>query len=208
MSKISTFTLGLSLASALFLSASAAQATVLSFDDVSDCSVPSEVTITGGVGNEACGISGGPNGTSSLVRSTVPDVLDSYWVAVFDFDVSNVSIDLGDFAADPDRLFLWAWDAANNFLGSVELDTLASDNTMHTLSLAFTNVRSISFGTIGALFPGDPNGLGLGGIYADNLTYTRTPSEVPVPAALPLLLTGLGGLGMMGLRRNRNAQKA
>lgn len=208
MTMKTNFLTGVALASAIMLGTSAAQATVLTFGDVSDCNVASEVTITGGVGSEACQVTPGPTGSSALVRSTVPDVLDSFWVAEFAFDVSNVSIDLGDLGSDPDRLFLWAWDAALNLIGFTELDISATDSTMHTLSLAFTNIRSISFGTIGALFPGDPNGLGLGGIYADNLTYTRTPSEVPVPAAMPLLLLGLGGLGVMGLGRKRKAVKA
>lgn len=39
-------------------------------------------------------------------------------------------------------------------------------------------------------------------------TYSITPSEVPLPAALPLLAAGLGGLGLAGWRRKKVAQKA
>ena len=35
-----------------------------------------------------------------------------------------------------------------------------------------------------------------------------TAREVPLPAALPLFATGLGGLGLLGWRRKRKAQAA
>jgi hypothetical protein len=38
---------------------------------------------------------------------------------------------------------------------------------------------------------------------ADNLIYSGTPAPVPVPAALPLLLGGMGALGLMRRRKQR-----
>jgi hypothetical protein len=35
---------------------------------------------------------------------------------------------------------------------------------------------------------------------------TITPTATPLPAALPLFATGLGGLGLLGWRRKRKAQ--
>jgi hypothetical protein len=35
----------------------------------------------------------------------------------------------------------------------------------------------------------------------DNVVYSATPSAVPLPAALPLLLVALGGLGLAARRR-------
>ncbi len=184
-----------------------AHATTLTFNSSADCST-SAVNITGGAGSEACVTTTGPAGSSALVRSTIPNVLDSFWTATFSSTASNVSIDLGDLGSDPDRLFLKAYDAANSLIGAVLLDITASDNTMHTLSLIVSGIKSITFGTIGAQFPGDPDGLGLGGIYADNLTYTTEASPVPIPAALPLLATGLGAMGLAGWRSKRNAAKS
>ena len=39
-------------------------------------------------------------------------------------------------------------------------------------------------------------------------THEFTPSAVPLPAALPLFATALGGLGFMGWRRRRKAPAA
>jgi hypothetical protein len=43
---------------------------------------------------------------------------------------------------------------------------------------------------------------------ADNMNVTLAPSAVPVPAALPLFATGLGGLGLLGWRKKRKAKLA
>jgi hypothetical protein len=61
---------------------------------------------------------------------------------------------------------------------------------------AFVNVSSIRIHSIT-----DPAGLGW-----DNFSFdtARTP-EVPLPAALPLLASGLGALGFAGWRRKRKA---
>jgi len=37
-----------------------------------------------------------------------------------------------------------------------------------------------------------------------SIEYNFTPNEIPVPAALPLMLTGLAGLGFMGWRRRKS----
>ncbi|MBY4894861.1 hypothetical protein KUL25_19050 [Rhodobacteraceae bacterium N5(2021)] len=171
-------------AGVLALSVSAASATTLEFDNVADCAT-SEVTITGGVGNEACGLGFSPNGTSALVRSTIPNSADSFWTATFSTLMENVSVDLGDNGSDADRLFLSAFDAANTLLETVTLDISSSSVTMHTLTLLSTNIASITFGTTGEL--------GLGGIYADNLSFTQV-AAIPLPAGGLLLLGGLAGL--------------
>jgi hypothetical protein len=149
-----------------------------------------------------------PGGSNALVQdgftidalgNIVPNN-NSFWEVAFNGLASNISIDLGDYNADADQLFLWAWDVHGNEVYTI-LDILASDSTMHTLSLAVSGIVAITFGTIDS----SSGGLGLGGIYADNLTYTLDTSPVPVPAALPLLASGLGALGLAGWRRRKNA---
>jgi len=39
-------------------------------------------------------------------------------------------------------------------------------------------------------------------------TTTESPSAIPLPAALPLFATGIGGLGLLGWRRKRKARAA
>lgn len=193
MVKKSSLAASLTVASMMLLGAGAAQATTLTFDTNADCST-SEVSIASpGPIFGPCGLGGSPNGTSALVQ--LGDGV-SYWVAVFTSVVSNVSIDLGDFNQDADRLFLWAWDENNNdLLPNAEVDIAANFTGMVTLSLALSGIKSIVFGVYGS------------GVYADNLTFTPAP-RVPLPAALPLLLTGLGGLGFVGWRRKRSAASA
>ena len=51
-------------------------------------------------------------------------------------------------------------------------------------------------------------GTGLGGSPCElnDFGTNGTWSETPLPAALPLFATGIGGLGLLGWRRKRKAQ--
>jgi hypothetical protein len=40
----------------------------------------------------------------------------------------------------------------------------------------------------------------------DSVSGTISPAATPLPAALPLFATGIGGLGLLGWRRKRKAQ--
>ena len=63
--------------------------------------------------------------------------------------------------------------------------------------------------TLGAVIGPGFGGLGLPayatGGHIDELTYFVEGAVIPVPAALPLLLTGLAGLGLIGWRRRKAA---
>ena len=177
--------------------AGAASATTLTFDSDADCTGPA-VTITAGAGNGPCAsipgffLSNSPNGTSALTASSQRG--NDFWTATFASLASGVSIDLGDFNADADRLFVNAYDAANALIEAITLDIDPSDATMHTLALASTGIKSITFGITGDLGTGT-------GIYADNLTFDAATPEVPLPAAGLMLLAAVGGLGAMRRRR-------
>lgn len=169
---------------------SAAQATTLTFDTAADCST-ADVSIATGAG-AACSLSStAPSGSSSIV---VTGQTVSYWTATFSSLMGMVSVDLGDNNSDEDSLFLTAFDAGNTLLGTTTLNIAASSTAMHTLSLTFANISSVTFGTSGVL--------GFGGIYADNLTFSPgNVAPVPLPAGLGLLVASLFGLGVAGRRR-------
>ena len=53
-------------------------------------------------------------------------------------------------------------------------------------------------------------GTGVGGVRCTLADFgtNGTWSETPLPAALPLFVSGIGGLGLLGWRRKRKAQAA
>lgn len=178
-------------AGALMLMSQGANAAVLTFDSAADCSSPG-VTITAGAAAEACFTSTAPGGSTALLRSTIGNPADTFWTATFSSLVSGISIDLGDFNADADRLFISAFNLADELIETVTLDILDTEIELQTLSLTSIDVVKITFGVTGEI--------GLGGIFADNLTYT-TLAAVPLPAGGLLLIGALGGLGFAGRRR-------
>ncbi|WP_425038562.1 VPLPA-CTERM sorting domain-containing protein [Primorskyibacter sp. S187A] len=73
--------------------------------------------------------------------------------------------------------------------------TRTSDGTGAYESLSFSFLGN---GSTGAIFFQHLGASDLGGIVIDNVTLTETPvtAPVPLPAGLPLLLAGLGGLAL------------
>lgn len=116
--------------------------------------------------------------------------------AVIAGGAKSVSVDLGDYGQDLDKIFLSVYDIANNLLGTTSVNCCTS-STMVTLSLAFEDISYAIFGTIGGQFKNS--------VYADNFTYTPSVSEVPVPAAAWLFASGL--MGFTAMRRRSNLKK-
>ncbi len=176
---------------ALVMLGTVASAATLSFDTTADCA-SAGLTITQGSTEGPCIGSTTPNGTPGLLAR---GAADSFWTVRFNSAQSSISIDLGDFGADSDFLFLAVYDSFNMLLGAVNIDVLADDVIMHSLNFSTVSdkIAWAAFGTQG----------GLGGIYADNLTFGKQMSAVPVPAAGGLLALGLAGLA--ALRRRKSA---
>ena len=129
-----------------------------------------------------------PSGSNALTMTGGDNT--SFWTADLGGSLANsISVDLGDNAADADRVFLSIFDSADNLINTLTQD-LASDFVgMMTLALSGYNIAYATFGTTGDL--------GAGGIYADNFTV----SAVPVPAAAWLFGSAL--LGFFGFSRKK-----
>lgn len=106
----------------------------------------------------------------------------------FGFDVNNVSFDYG-FGNTGDSALVQAYDSFGTLLSTI---ILSLDS-----GVAFADLSSI--GTLRSLVFDNTAATGAGYAYG-NITYT---AAVPLPASLPLLLAGLGGIA--ALRRKAKA---
>lgn len=97
--------------------------------------------------------------------------------------VSSVSVTLGDFDADPDGLFLAAYDTGNVLLALSTFALPSSTVGGPTLSVSAPNISYVLFGSTGTFE---------NSIFFDNFSFT----PVPEPGTLLLLGTGLFGLAV------------
>ena len=93
--------------------------------------------------------------------------------------------------------------------GTINFNMSGSITDANLLSLEFTGSGSQSFDLILTELAngGTPDGFEASGL-SGTITYNFTPVATPLPAALPLFATGLGGLGLLGWRRKRKAEAA
>ncbi len=190
----------LGLATAVAMSGSAHAMTTLDFEEFFSGTNLSGVDL-GGVSFDVDGaivqtLPDDPSGLSVITISALPFSQPNPFVATFSLiDVTEVSVDIGDFGADADDLFLRAFDASDTLLDSA-FDSLAeNEQGMKTLSVsALSAIAYVEFGSIGI----DNNN----NVYADNFTFNRTTAVIPEPATWIMMILGFGLVGVR-LQRKR-----
>lgn len=132
---------------------------------------------------------GSPNGTPALVEQNSPR---KELRADISGGARRVSVDLGDFNADPELIFLEVFNDADVSLGFVSRSVPASFEGMNTLAL---KAPGIAYAVFGARQPAI-NG---SSVVADNFVWL----PVPEVGHLPLFALGLAGVVVAARRRTR-----
>lgn len=93
--------------------------------------------------------------------------------------------------------------SAFSFLGYIVAGSLYWDGSVpKTVTLSNGSIYTIGFQEGSALLVGT-NVVTNAWVYANKVVSTPSVSEAPVPAALPLFFSALGGLGLLGWRAKR-----
>lgn len=107
----------------------------------------------------------------------------------FDADVNSVMFEYG-FGNVGDSATLSIFDGLGGLLGTVLL----------TLDLGVSSANLSGFGTLRSILFDNTASTGAGYAYG-NISYLPGAAVVPLPASLPLLLAGLGGLAVLRRRK-------
>jgi len=183
------------------LFAAPAQAVLIDFDSLADgyydessfsaLFADLDFQNTGGGGFDVQSVSGGyPFSGKSILNNTYNTPGNSTIVA-FNSVADSVSVLLGDYGSDSDKLFLRAYDSANNLIASDEGDITSSEYGL-TLSINAKNIAYVEF---------YGEGLHHNSVYWDDFQYTLQGPAVPEPSTMLLFSTGLAGAFVRRRRR-------
>ena len=137
-------------------------------------------------------------------NSLTPGSLD----IAFSQNVDSISLtfataDLEAEADTPATVLLSAYESSKaSFVGSASAHGAYIGDTWPEGTLSLSSLTPFNLVEISIPLPAST-----ADFFLDNVTVS-TPNTVPLPAALPLFATGLGGLGLLGWRRKRKAQAA
>lgn len=176
--------------------AGAASAATITFDGQSGSATSyteAGVTFTP-VGGGVFSFTGTPNGTNGLLGEGSPRQTIR---ADISGGATSVSVDLGDYGADDDQLFLSIFDAFDVLLGQTQFFFSSSIEGMQTLT---ASAPGIAYAVMGSTAPS----LNGSSVYVDNFTYESAGNAVPEPATWALMIGGFGAAGLM-LRRRKAA---
>jgi len=166
-----------------------ANAAVITFDSLpGNTSTYTEQGVTFSAGGQTLLRLAAPGGSPSLLVDGSPR---NPTMAVIAGGTGFVSVDLGDFNADQDDLFLRVYDAADVLLGEALLTIPADFTGMKTLSVSANGIAYAVMGGVGV------NG---SSVFIDNFTW-RAGGGVPEPAAWAMMLAGFGLVGSAMRRR-------
>ncbi len=150
-------------------------------------------TASGGGGQIITAIT--PNGTKGLLDDNSPRLELRADIAG---GATSVSVDLGDYDADADTLFLEIYNSSGTLLNSTTLLIPDTFTGMETLTLSDPDIAYAIFGARAPALNGSS-------VYADNFTYTSR-NAVPEPSTfLSASMAGLIGLGVAQRRRRRRS---
>ena len=177
------------LGSAMVLASVSADATVVTFDGLGISALP---VSTGGLD---FGTLGGSGFTSTWTSNSPNSNGTDNLIAGYGTGVTITKTGGGNFTLNSIQMSI-SW-YNSNAVENILINGIGYSifQALNTISLNLVNVSSVSI-----------TGISGGYWLADNVTYNA--SVVPIPAALPLLATGLAGVVALGRRRRANRKAA